>query len=99
MLWITEYSSAPESASFATEPWRVSTTYLKSTINSNIKFRASGDRIIPYQELALPQLDERSIVEVFIGSRNKTPRYVIEHLLKNNGFENVDVRLSNISYQ
>lgn len=62
-------------------------------------FQSFPDKIVPYRKFSLSNLEENSIVKVILGSKNNTPEYVIDGLLKQNNFENVTVIRSESSYR
>jgi len=62
-------------------------------------FRSFPDKIVPYRKFSLSNLEENSIVKVILGPKNNTPRYVIDVLLKQNNFDNVNVIRSESSYR
>ncbi|MFI5421716.1 MAG: DUF2971 domain-containing protein [Nitrososphaerales archaeon] len=61
--------------------------------------RASHDRIIPYREFNLAELNRRPITEVILGPGHSTPPNVIQNFLKLNDFGDVPVKRSVISYR
>lgn len=64
---------------------------------SKTKYRARGDKIIPYLPVELPEIDMPAIREIIIGPSNATPLQVVHGLLKKNGFDGVSVRRSSAS--
>ena len=62
-------------------------------------FRALNERIVPFREFELLESESGSIVEVILGPKNTTPNYVIESLLKQNGFANVKILHSKATYR
>jgi hypothetical protein len=77
--------------------WRIISLSING--NSYSAFRALGDRIVPYRELELPNLDIRAIDEVLSGPRNKTPIEFVRYLLNQHGFQEVPVHRSKASYR
>lgn len=80
------------------QEWRL-ISYLTDTPTDTCLFRAGHDRIVPYREYILPSLDEKSITEVILGPKNKTPPKVIEIFMKKYGFLDVKVTSSEAPYQ
>ena len=78
--------------------WRLISNLFK-TGDDECSFRAIGNRIIPYKEYELVDLDIGPIVQVILGPKNTTPNYVIESLLKQRGFDSVTVIRSEASYR
>ena len=62
-------------------------------------FQSFPDKIVPYRKFSLSNLEENSIVKVILGSKNNTPEYVIDRLLNQNNFDNVNVIRSESSYR
>lgn len=75
--------------------WRL----VSQLLNGSALFRASGNRLIPYREFSLKPLDVKSIVEVYIGPKNISPKSVIKKFLFQNGFPDVSVNYSAASYR
>ena len=61
-------------------------------------FNPKRKGIIPFRSYDLDDLEERPILEVVIGPKNRTPEYVVKTFLYNNGFDNVEVRKSSATY-
>ena len=80
------------------QEWRL-ISYLTKTGDDECCFQSFPDKIVPYRKFSLSNLEENSIVEVISGPKNNTPEYVIDGLLKQNNFENVNVLRSESSYR
>jgi len=80
--------------------WRFVSLFFKNW-KAPCSFRPLDDKIIPYRELELKRLVKYPdrIVKVYLGPKNKTPKYVIELFLEKNGFKNVEVVRSSASYR
>lgn len=78
--------------------WRL-ISYFGKWIGDNCSFRALNERIIPYREFKLLESESDSIMEVILGPKNTTPDYVINSLLHQNGFTNVNIKRSEASYR
>jgi hypothetical protein len=78
--------------------WRL-ISYLLKTGDDECCFQSFPDKIVPYRKFSLSNSEEHSIVEVILGPKDNTPKYVIDGLLKQNGFENVTVIWSEASYR
>lgn len=66
---------------------------------SNCLYRVSGNRIIPYQILNLPDLGIPRIEKVIIGPKNPNPIWLIKAFLIQNGFENVELVASSATFR
>lgn len=77
--------------------WRLFSLLPKGN-NEKIDFHPCHNTIKPYRSLKLDTLKNSSIIEVVLGPKNITPKYVIEALLKQNGFNGVKVSTSEASY-
>lgn len=80
------------------QEWRL-LSYLITAVEDPCMFLALNDRIVPYREFTLPRLDGKSISEVVVGPKNRTPHKVIESLMKKNGFLDVKITSSIAPYQ
>jgi len=78
--------------------WRL-ISYLLKLGNDACSFHALPDKIIPYREFPLLELEEKSIVKVILGPKNNTPEYVVDTFLKQNNFKDVKVLRSSASYR
>ncbi len=81
----------------AEREWRL-LSYFGKKIDEKCSFRALKDRIVPYKEFKLLN-PEDSIVRVILGSKNKTPDYVIKSLLNQNGFTSAKILPSKVPYR
>jgi len=70
-------------------------------VDENINYRSVGNKIVPYYDMKLSDVGEnnKKIIEVIIGPKNQTPISVIKGFLKQNGFNDVNVRMSSASYR
>jgi len=78
--------------------WRL-ISYLTKSASDRCMYRASGNRLIPYRVFDLKHLDTPSILEVIIGPKNVTPEFVVEKMLDQHGFSQVQVRRSTATYR
>ncbi|MEJ1463909.1 MAG: DUF2971 domain-containing protein [Candidatus Sedimenticola sp. (ex Thyasira tokunagai)] len=78
--------------------WRL-ISYFAKTGDDQCMFRAANDRLIPYREFKLLELEESAISEIVVGPKNLTPSHVIEGFLIKHGFANVKVSHSDASYR
>lgn len=80
--------------------WRLISYFVKQMGKDDMcSFRALNDRIVPFREFELLNLESGSIVEVILGPKNTTPMYVIDSFLKQRGFANVKILRSEVSYR
>lgn len=81
--------------------WRLVSYLFKDSDDSDdsASFRASGNKLIPYREFELKQLDIKSVAEVYIGPKNITPNFVIEKFLAQNGFTDVSIKRAAATYR
>lgn len=80
------------------QEWRL-ISHLIKTVDDECCFQSFPDKIVPYRKFSLSNLEENSIVKVILGPKNNTPEYVIDGLLKQNNFDNVNVIRSESSYR
>lgn len=80
------------------QEWRL-ISHLIKTVDDECCYQSFPDKIVPYRKLSLSNLEENSIVEVILGPKNNTPKYVIDGFLKQNKFKNVNVIRSEASYR
>jgi hypothetical protein len=86
-----------KSASFQEErEWRVLSHFVGG-FDEKCSFRASNDRIIPYQQFPLDK--DGCICEIVLGPRHLTPEKVVKDFLADNGFRNVRVLKSACTYR
>lgn len=78
--------------------WRL-IAYRGKTGDDGCEYHAALDRIVPYRTFNLHDLDVQPIREVILGPKHITPIPVIEDLLRQSGYANVDVRTSAASYR
>ena len=78
--------------------WRLISLFIKDGLDASL-FRATNSGIIPYRSFELVELGENPIVKVVLGPKNKTPEYVIENLLKSNGFKSTEIEISKATYR
>jgi hypothetical protein len=63
------------------------------------KYRAAGDRVIPYVDVDLTLVKDGIIEEVVLGPKNITPEPFVRGLLESSGFAAVRIRKSAASYR
>lgn len=79
------------------EEWRAVSIYVKSG-NLPVKFRAAGDRLIPYRSFDF--VPETGIInEVIIGPKNQTPIDIVKLALEKFGYQDVEVKKSAATYR
>jgi len=78
--------------------WRLLSHFLKIG-KDECMFQPGHNIIIPYREFRLEELNENPIKQIFIGPKNETPEYVMDALLRQNDFSNVEVLRSEASYK
>ena len=100
LLPLFEQLYSMKSPAFAEEQEvRLVTMLDKSNIKpGSCSFHSSVDSIKPYRAYQLEVMDMEPIVSVTLGPKNKTPIYIIESFLKQNGYEGVTVKKSKIPY-
>lgn len=81
------------------QEWRLVSFSVKQDDDSDLKFRASGDKIIPYFEVKLDDLGVQPISAIVLGPKHQTPRHVIERMLADAGFEAVNISNSSATYR
>lgn len=78
--------------------WRL-ITYLSRGFDDSANYRAAGNRLIPYRETELKDLNLKKITDVYIGPKNITPVHVVEKFMKQCGHPDVKVHQSSASYR
>ena len=61
--------------------------------------RVRDNRVVPYCEVKLEELECSPVVEVVLGPKHGTPPKLVENFLKLNGYGVVKVRRSEASYR
>lgn len=61
--------------------------------------RVMNNRIVPYRNVELRELERNPITEVILGPKHDTPPTVVENFLKLNSYGPVKVRRSEASYR
>lgn len=69
--------------------------YLKNKIEFNI----TSDDIIPYLPIKFSEFPNNPVEELWLGPKNKISKSDIELFIKQNGYRNMDVIYSDISYR
>lgn len=81
------------------QEWRVLSHCVRLT-HGDVKFRASGNKIVPYREYMFDDSCGNPIRQVILGPKNATPPYVIKHMLEIHGFgDDIKVVPSDGSYR
>lgn len=94
---IEKYAPIVKNHKFSEESeWRIIEKIPKKSDLSNIKWRNSSDKVVPYIE---KHFEKELISEIIIGPKNHTTIENMELFLKSVGFENVSVIKSEISYR
>lgn len=89
---------ALKTAAFREElEWRLISYKTRDEVSCS--FKALIDRIVPYREFLLPNLEAAPIIEIFIGPKNHTPGYVVKAFLEKHDFENVTISRSSATYR
>lgn len=78
--------------------WRLISPLVK-IMEDICQFRTIADRLVPYRKFELANLGISPIKEVILGPKNKTPCFVVEKFLHQNGFLDVRVSESAASYR
>lgn len=78
--------------------WRLISYFVKMGADM-CSFHALNDRIVPYREFKLFELEDGPIVKVILGPKNTTPNYVIDSFLRQRGFPNVAILRSEATYR
>ncbi len=80
---------------FEEQEWRL----LKNTAKGVVpKFIGRGAHVRSYVECAIPA-SKTPVAEIVVGPKNVTPHYVIQQVLKENGYDDVPIHPSKIPYQ
>ncbi len=80
--------------------WRLISFTTKGNLKEpEIRFRGNGDKIVPYSEVKLENLDAEPIGRVVLGPKHQTPMHVIEQILSSSGFKAVEVTRSIATYR
>ena len=86
-------------AFYEEQEWRLisfSTTQLDEL---ETKFRACSDKIVPYLEVKIEELDLNPVGRVILGPKHNSPHHVVERLLHNYGFKSVEISNSSATYR
>lgn len=78
--------------------WRLLSHLIKSG-EDHCSYRAAHDRIIPYRQVKLSELEGNPIIEVILGPKHATPPNLVEGFLKQNKYGAVRARRSEASYR
>jgi Protein of unknown function (DUF2971) len=78
--------------------WRLVSMHIANGSDECL-FRASAGRIIPYRSFELLPQSAPPFSEIILGPRHETPPSVIQSMLKQTGFGEVDVRRSEATYR
>jgi len=82
------------------QEWRLVSFLPKAKDDDSIlKFRACNDKIIPYFEVSLPELELPVIEKIILGPKHQSPSHVAEQLLIANGFGKVEITKSSATYR
>lgn len=66
----------------------------------SVNFRVARNRLIPYQEICLEDIDEmKRINEVYIGPKNITPEDEVKRFLFLHGYNEVNIHRSSATYR
>jgi hypothetical protein len=89
---------ALKSPAFSEEKeWRLLSTLLVSL--PKCQYRTKQDRVIPYRTYKLVEPGRQPIVEVILGPKHISPRWIIDSFLRHHGFNDVLVKRSEASYR
>ena len=80
--------------------WRLVATALQQQ-DVPFRFRVSRGMVIPFLEYAMPDRSNHlsAISHVYLGPKNRTPRYIVQMMLNQFGLENVTICNSAASYR
>lgn len=78
--------------------WRITSPFIKSLSDNNIKYRSAGDRLIPFITFHFRPENE-IIKEVVLGPKNRTPIDIVKTALEQFGHKNVSVKQSDATYR
>lgn len=80
--------------------WRLVVTAVQRG-DISFQFRVSRGMVIPFLEYAMPDRSKclSPISHVYLGPKNRTPRYIVQMLLDRFGLEDVTVCNSKASYR
>lgn len=78
--------------------WRL-VSFIFDEFANGVRFRPAKNKIVPYLELPLEELNVEAIREVILGPKQSSPPKVVEELLKTYGFKNISVRRSSATYR
>lgn len=79
--------------------WRLISYFIKSQDSRVLKYKRSGNKLVPYLDFPSKPLTSTELVEVVLGPKNETPEWIVEKFLKDNGFAETKVRRSGGSYR
>jgi hypothetical protein len=78
--------------------WRLISYLLHLNAPHDCAYRNCANQLIPYRSFDL--LDHhRAITHIVLGPKHKTPANMVKSFLKSNGFDDVEVRSSNVTYR
>jgi hypothetical protein len=66
---------------------------------SDMEFRSSRDRIVPFRSIMLEDIGLPAITEVVLGPKNITPEEVIDAILRKYNWPDVQIKRSSASYR
>jgi hypothetical protein len=78
--------------------WRL-LSYVRISMDDPVSYRPLEDRLVAYRPYTLESLDRRPILEVLLGPKQLTPPHMINALLQQKGFRDVQVKRSAASYR
>jgi hypothetical protein len=78
--------------------WRLFTLLLKEHADLSF-FRSCENRLVPYKEVVLKDLQIPIINKVYIGPKNITPVWVIRKFLTQSGFNDVSIERAAATYR
>jgi adenine specific DNA methylase Mod len=78
--------------------WRLFTLLMKEPYNVSF-FRSCENRLVPYKEVFLNDLQIPIINKVYIGPKNITPVWAIRKFLTQIGFDDVSIERAAATYR
>ena len=101
-LWQTwDYLYMVKGEAFREErEWRLVVTALQQNDAPPFQFRLSRGIVIPFLEYTMPdRSDHNGISHVYLGPRNRTPRYIVKMMLNQFDLKDVTICNSQASYR
>ena len=81
------------------QEWRLVSFSYKQDRDASTSFRPCGDKIVPYFEVSLEELDIEPIGAVVLGPKHQSPTHVVERVLAESNFKAVEISTSSATYR